>query len=123
MSAPDITGLALQVTSLMRERLGARGDSLEQTLRQRGRRLPRKVRRAAEELAEAETLAAHPRLRQMLDEAQIERSGRMVLNYLRPLGAGERRRRLLLSIAASMSFALLATAAGVIAVLVWRGFL
>ena len=123
MPAPDISDLARQATGLMRLRLGARGETLEEALRQRGRRLPRKVRRAAVELAEAEAMAAHPRLRAMLDTAELERAGRMVVNHLRPLGAAERRRALLLSIAASMSFGLLVTVAGVIAVLVWRGFL
>jgi len=107
----------------MRLRLGARGETLGEALHQRGRRLPRKVRRAAVELAEAEAMAMHPRLRTMLDNAELERAGRMVVNHLRPLGAAERRRTLLLSVAASMSFALLVTIAGVIAVLVWRGFL
>ncbi len=107
----------------MRTRLGARGETLEQTLHQRGRKLPRKIRRAAEELARAEELSGHPRLRFLMDTAQVERSGRMVVNHLRPLGAAERRRRMFLSIAASMSFALLVTIGGVIAVLVWRGYL
>ncbi|MCC5970549.1 MAG: hypothetical protein JJU15_11385 [Pararhodobacter sp.] len=123
MPATDIPGLALQATTLMQQRLGARGDSLEQAVRARGWRLPRKVRRAAVELAEAEPMAAHPRLRLMLDEAQVERSGRLLVNYLHALGASERRWRLFLSVAASVSFALLVTIAGVISVLVWRGYL
>lgn len=65
----------------------------------------------------------HPRLRTLLDAARIERSGRLVINHLRAVGAAERRRRLLLSIAGSMSLGLLATAGGLISVLVWRGFL
>lgn len=123
MSAPDISELAHEATALMRARLGARGDTLNEALRQRGRRLPRKVRRAAGQLAEAELLAGHPRLRVLLDAAQVERAGQLVVNHLRQLGAAERRWRLFLSIAASMSFALLVTISGVIVVLVWRGYL
>lgn len=107
----------------MRRRLGARAGTLEQALRQRGRRLPRHVRRAAADLAQAETLCAHPLLRQRVDHAQAARSGRIVLSYLQPLGATERRRRLLLEIAGSMAFGILATIAGVIMVLLWRGYL
>jgi len=123
MSTPDISGLASQAAALMRQRLGARGDTFALALRQRGRRLPRRIRRAAEELASAEALAAHPRLRQRLDLVRIERCGHMVLGHLRPLGTAERRWRLFLSVAGSMSFGLLATIAGVIAVLGWRGYL
>jgi len=123
MSSPDIPSLAIQSAWLMRARLGASGDTLEQTLRHRGRRLPRKIRLAAEKLARAESMAGHPRLRMLLDTADVERSGRLVVNHLRPLGASERRWRLFLSIAASMSFAFLVTVAGVIAVLIWRGYL
>lgn len=123
MSAPEIPELAQEATALMRARLGARGDTLNETLRQRGRRLPRKIRRAAEHLAEAEAMAGHPRLRVLLDNAQIKRAGRQVVNHLRALGAAQRRWQLFLSIAGSMSFAFLVTTGGVIAVLVWRGFL
>jgi ribose 1,5-bisphosphokinase PhnN len=123
MSSTDIPDLARQSALLMRARLGASGETLEQTLRHRGRRLPRKIRRAAEQLARAESMAGHPRLRVLLDNAQVERSGRLLLNHLRPLGAAERRWRLFLSIAASMSFAFLVTVAGVVAVLIWRGYL
>lgn len=123
MSSTDIPDLARQSAMLMRTRLGARGETLEQTLRQRGRRLPRRIRHAAEQLSEAELMAGHPRLRVLLDTAQVERSGRLLIAHLRPLGAAERRWRLFLSIAASMSFAFLVTVAGVIAVLIWRGYL
>jgi len=123
MSSPDITDLARQSSLLMRARLGARGDTLEQTLRHRGRRLPRKVRLAAEQLAQAESMVGHPRLRLQLDTAQAECAGHLVVSYLRPLGTSERRWRLFLSIAGSMAFALLVTIAGVIATLIWRDLL
>lgn len=123
MSAPDIADLARQATLLMRARLGARGATLEQTLHHRGRRLPRKVRLAAEQLAQAEWMAGHPRLHPQLDTEQTGRAGRLLVSHLRPLGANERRWRLFLSIAASMAFALLVTLAGVFAALIWRGYL
>ncbi|KPQ07837.1 MAG: hypothetical protein HLUCCA12_05375 [Rhodobacteraceae bacterium HLUCCA12] len=121
--AVDIEDLARQVTGLMRRRLGARGQTLEAALRQRGRHLPRNVRRAADDLAQAEAMAGHPRLRRRLDDASLRRSGRVVLDYLRPLGAAERRWQFLLSVAGSIAFALLVTGVGLIAVLVWRGYL
>ena len=123
MSVHDISGLARRSAALMRQRLGARGDTLKQTLRQRGRRLPRPSRRAAAELAIAEQMAAQPRLRLRRDPARLDHPGRLVVNHLAPLGAADRRWRLFLSIAASMSFAFLVTVAGVIAVLRWRGYL
>jgi len=123
MNDPAIPDLCHRVADLMCRRLGAHGGTLEQTLRQRGRQLPRRVRRAATELAEVEMLCGHPQLRQRVDHRQAARAGKIVMEYLQPLGGTERRWRLFLSIAASMAFGLLATIAGVIAVLKWRGYL
>lgn len=123
MNDPDVPDLCHRAADLMRKRLGAHGETLEQTLGHRGRRLPRHVRRAAADLAQAELLATHPQLRQRIDHRQAGQSGKIVLRYLHPLGATERRRRLLLGIAGSMAFGLLSTIAGVITVLIWRGYL
>lgn len=123
MTEPDIPNLCQAIAALMRQRLGARGETLAQTLRQRGRRLPRRVRREAARLAYVEVLCAHPRLRQRVNSAKAAQSGRIVLDYLQPLGAADRRKRLLLGIAGSMALGLLATILGVIAVLIWRGYL
>ncbi len=48
MGVVTITQMADRVSSLMEERLGARGRTLEEKLRSAGRKLPRKVRDAAE---------------------------------------------------------------------------
>lgn len=123
MGEREIASLAQRVAALMRDRLGARGQDLDVTLRQRGRQLPRRVRRAALTLSQASALDDHPRLRTQVDADATQRAAREVIGYLEPLGQAERRWRLVLSIAGSMAFALLATIAGVIGVLVWRGYL
>ena len=123
MSVHDISGLARRSAALMRQRLGARGDTLKQTLRQRGRSRPPKIRPAAQDQALADKLADPQRRGLRGDNARRYPKGRRVVNHLAPLGAADRRWRLFLSIAASMSFAFLVTVAGVIAVLRWRGYL
>lgn len=107
----------------MQQRLGANAGDLAGALCQRGRRLPRKVRRAAQELAEAAQLAEHPQLRIRMDERRAERAGAQVLGYLAPLGRAERRRKLALSVLGSLAFGLLGTIALVLGLLFWRGFL
>jgi hypothetical protein len=123
MRDADIITLSDKAAVLMRTRLGARGETLGETLRSRGRALPRKVRKAAQALVMAQDLARHPTLRQRIDRPATTRAGREVLGYLEPLGAAQRRWRLVLSILGSAAFGLLATLAGLVAVLRWRGYL
>lgn len=123
MAETEITALAERAAELMRQRLGASAGDLPGALRQRGRRLPRPVRRAAQELAEAAALAGHPRLRQRLDRKRAEQAGARVLSYLEPLGRAERRRRLALSMLGSVAFGLLGTLALLLGLLFWRGFI
>lgn len=121
MTDNEISVLAVRVTELMRRRLQARGADLAEVLRHRGGRLPRKLRREASILAEAELLANHPRLQARLDQGGASRAGRALITYLEPLGQQERRRRLALSILGGLAAAMLAAIGLVLALLIWRG--
>ncbi|MFP1643950.1 hypothetical protein [Pontitalea aquivivens] len=112
-----------RVARLMEQRLGARGDGLQARLRARSRALPRKVRRAVAVLAEAEALAAAPKIARQLDPGQVRKAHDIAVHHLQPLGAGARLRATVLGIAASVVLALLVTGAGVLAVMVWRGLI
>ncbi|MCB6178202.1 hypothetical protein LHP98_08670 [Rhodobacter sp. Har01] len=122
MGAVTITQMADRVASLLEDRLGISGQGLEDKLRRGGRRLPHHVRAAAEALALSALKAQNPKLLVQVDESRVARDYDICLRYLSRLGRSARRKATLASIAASIAFSLLVVAGGVIAYLVWRGY-
>lgn len=122
MSAATITQMADRVSSLLEERLGTRGRGLDEKLRRAGRRLPRRVRAAATALSDAALMAQNPKLLVRVDEGEVAQNYDICLRHLAALNRGERRKGLILNVAASIAFSLLVVAAGVLGFLVWRGY-
>ncbi|RWR31457.1 hypothetical protein D2T29_10485 [Sinirhodobacter populi] len=122
MQSTGIQQMTAQVFRLMGERLGAHGTTLADRLASRGGSLPAKVRRAAEVLAQAEQMAASPKLARQLNADEIARAHRTCVKYLKRLGSGERARSLALNVAATLVLGLVILAAGIITVLRLRGF-
>ncbi|MFC3061342.1 hypothetical protein [Paenirhodobacter populi] len=122
MQSTGIQQMTAQVFRLMGERLGAHGATLADRLEHRGGALPAKVRRAAEVLAQAEQMAASPKLARQLNADEIARAHRTCVKYLKRLGSGERARSLALNVAATLVLGLVILAAGIITVLRLRGF-
>ncbi len=123
-----MTGMATQqladrVAQLMEDRLRIRGQGLAEKLRRGGRLLPRRVRAEAEYLVRASTEAQVPKLALRLDHERITRAYDACVRYLKPLGAGARRKAVLLNLATSLAIVALGTFALVLVVLVWRGYL
>ena len=123
MSAVTIRQMAGRVEELLAERVGARGRDFDAKLRHAGRRLPRKVRNAAQALAEASVMTQNPRLHAQLDEGVISRDYDICLRYLSPLARGDRRRGAFGSVAASILFSLLVVGGGFVGFLMWRGII
>jgi hypothetical protein len=122
MSAITIQQMADRVATLMEQRLGIRGSGLEAKLRKGGRLLPRRVRLQAETLAAFAAQAQNPKLLTQIDFEKVSDAYDTCLKHLGGVKAGDRRFGLLLSIASSAAFSLLAIAVLIIAVLVWRGY-
>jgi hypothetical protein len=123
MGAASIQQMADRVAALMEERLRVRGTGLAEKLRKGGRALPRKVRAAAAVLAQAAEMARNPKLLMQIDEEKVAEAYDLCVRYLGALNAWDRRKGLMLNIAASIAFGLLLLGGAVVAVLVWRGFL
>lgn len=122
MGVVTITQMADRVSALMEERLGARGRSLDDKLKSAGRKLPRKVRDAAEGLAAAVEKAQNPKLLAQLDEELVAEAYDLCIRHLGRIGRGERRKGVLMNIAASVAFSVIVVVAGVVGYLVWRGY-
>ncbi len=123
MNLTAIHQMTERVAQLMEERLGAKGRGLHKKLGARGRALPRKVRRAVSYLAEIEAMAAAPKIARQADMERIAAAYDIAVRYLQPLGLGARRWSMLRSVAASIAFVLVITAAAVIGFMVRRGTL
>ncbi len=123
MGSVSVQQMADRVAALMEERLRMRGTGLAEKLRRGGRALPRRIRAEAELLAAAAEKAQVPKLLMQLDHERVAAAYDACVRYLHPLGRGARVRGYALDLAAASGFALVVTAALVVGVLVWRGFL
>ena len=100
-----------ELAELFEKRFGIGGDGFEAKLRRAGRAVPRGVRREARMLAEAERMAAHPKLMARVDEDRVERAYRRCRRWLETVDPAERRKDRVLSLLAVYAFnlALVAT--------------
>lgn len=121
MGAITIQQMADRVAQLMEDRLRIGGRGLADKLDRSGRRLPRRVRAAARQLAEAAHMSQNPRLLLQIDEAQVAEAYDTCLRYLAPLGGAARRRGRLHSVVAQVVFGLLLVAGVAALILRARG--
>ena len=120
MASGSIRQMADQVSYMMEDRLGVRGQRLSDKLRQGGHKLPRKVRRAATLLAEADELAMTPKLHARVDEARVAAGHRLCVRYLGRQKSAKRA-QIWADMGASVGFAALVVLIGFVAYLVWKG--
>lgn len=123
MSAVTIQQMADRVAELMEQRLGARGAGLTQKLRKDGRQLPRKVREAAELLAQAAIQGQNPKMLRRINEEAVAQAYDACVQHLNGVDVWDRRRGVMMGFAGSIVFSLLLLGALVLMVLRWRGFL
>lgn len=82
MGAVTVQQMAQRVADLLADRLQARGDGLDQRLMHARRRLPRRVRLAAQRLVVAEAKSAVPKLLLQVDEGAVARDYDICVRYL-----------------------------------------
>lgn len=123
MSAVTLQQMADRIAGLMEERLRVRGRGLTEKLRKGGRLLPRKVRAAAEVVAQAAVLSQNHKLLMQIDREAVAAAYDLCVRHLAGISLSERRKGLILNIAASITFSVLVVAVLLVAVLYWRGFL
>jgi hypothetical protein len=123
MSATDLHQMAGRVAELFEARLNVGGKTLADKLRRGGKRLPRNVRREAAYLAQAAEQAKVPKLMVQIDHARTADAYDACLRYLKPIGAGERRRALAMQVLTGIGAAVFVTGVLVLLVLIWRGYI
>lgn len=123
MSAISIQQMAERVAQLMEHRLGARGDGLQAKLKSRGRSLPRKVRHAADALAQAADFAQNPKLLLQIDHAELARNYDTCLRHLGGLKPRAGWLDGILALAVSVATTLFVVALLVLGLMRWRGLI
>ena len=123
MSAVTIQQMAERITALMEQRLRLKGKDLREKLRKGGRLLPRRVRNAAEQLADASERSHNPKLLLQIDEAAVVTAYDICSKHLSKIDAGRRRTSSVLRTASSVVISLIVVVVLAIAVLHWRGYL
>ena len=82
MSNPTMPDAIAYLQTLFEERMRLKGVTLDRQVYKAGRKLPRRVRKAAAKVVEMNALVDHPKLSRMIDEKQFHKSARIVAEHL-----------------------------------------
>lgn len=117
----DIAARIAELRGLLREVHGIRGRTLGQALRRSKLVLPRRIRRAAQPLADAEPLLGHPRLQRMVDSVALRDAHAEVSAHLKSVDVADKRRGRLLGIAGAVAVNVILVAVLFVAWIRWAG--
>ncbi|WP_172329726.1 hypothetical protein [Mangrovicoccus sp. HB161399] len=111
------------LSAQLHAKLGLAHAGLGEQVRGIGRRVPRRVRRALQEIAEAERLSENPRLQSKVDLGRLEGCYRRAHVWLSEYDPARHRAQAWRALAAELAFNLLLGIAAVIAVLAILGMI
>jgi hypothetical protein len=123
MSAVAIQQMADRVAQLLEERLSLGGRDLDAKLQRGGRMLPKRVREGAELLAASAEKAKNPKLLGQIDMGAVTGAYDACLRHLTTIDPSNRRKDMWAGAVGFIGYGLVFLIIGIIAVLVWRGFL
>ena len=123
MSSVAIQQMADRVAQLLEEKLGLSGGDLAARLRKGGRLLPKRVREAAQLLSDSAEKAKNPKLLAQVDMGAVSDAYDACLKHLSTIDPAARRGDTLSGMVRFVGGGILLLTLGIIAVLVWRGFL
>ncbi|WP_171121979.1 MULTISPECIES: hypothetical protein [unclassified Ruegeria] len=119
----DIQTQIAQTVQLLRDKLGVHGKTLTESVKKAKRQLPRRIYKQAMLLAQAEQMAAHPKLRLVLDTPKLVRASEEVQKHLGGINLADRRMGWFLGMLSSLAFNLLVLSALLLVFLRWQGLI
>lgn len=119
----DLDARAERLAQLIEEKLGVRGQGLQAKIGRGGRKLPRAVRDAGEQLLLAQRMATNPKLARQINHARIAAACDVAERVLARIDPWERRMTLVVNWLAGNAFNLIVVAALALALIAWRGLL
>ncbi len=121
MTPEEIAKDCARIEALLEEKFAARRGPLRRRLAKAGRRLPRHVRRAGEEMCQAGAQARHPGLAKRIAPARYARARRILEQHLKAVDRADMRRGLALNLGGTLAFNLLLWAALLVGALLALG--
>lgn len=118
-SATGIQRKVERVSALLEERIGLGGSDLRAKVARGRRVLERDLRKAADRLAQAAEMAAHPRLAAQVDEHQVDDDYRLLVRKLEAIPPGSLRRELFRSTVQSALTTVLGLVVLTVGILFW----
>ncbi|MEM7471306.1 MAG: hypothetical protein AAF340_08135 [Pseudomonadota bacterium] len=118
-----INQLAARISELLAERLDARGDTLEKKLKYTGRKLPRSIRRAGAQLAQAQDCIQHPKLAMTVDGQAVSKAYDRIVRHLTSINVEAERSRKRYNFMAQTAGQMLVVAGATAGVFAWQGML
>lgn len=119
----DLEARADRLAQLIEEKLDVRGNGLQAKIGRGGRKLPRAVREAGEQLLLAQRMAANPKLARQVDYPRIAAACDIAERTLGRIDPWERRKTIVVNWLAGNLFNLLVVLALVMVLIGWRGLL
>ena len=89
MSGDQVSEYADKIRALMTERLRIKGRSLEAQIKKSGRRLPRRIKRQATQVAKASAVIENPKLSRMVDQKAVQTAAENVIKHLQGIDPKE----------------------------------
>jgi hypothetical protein len=123
VSQEDFDRRLAKAEKALRQAYGGKPDTFEAALRRAGRRLPRKARKAGEEVVAAQALVGHPKLRLQIDWARVTRNLDRVIEAANKVDRKDSRKGKVLGALASLAFNLLLLFTLVVVFALWQGWL
>lgn len=119
----DLEARAARLAQLIEDRLDIGGHGLAAKLGRGGRKLPRVVREAGEQLLLAQRMAANPKLARQVDHARIAAACDAAERTLERIDPWERRKTIVVNWLAGNAFNIVVVLALALALVAWRGLL
>ena len=123
MGAVAIQQMADRVAQLLEERLSVGGRDRGAKLKRAGRILPKRVRDGADLLAVAAEKSRNPKLLGQIDMGEVADAYDVCVRHLTTIDPAGRRRDTVAGMVGFVGYGILFLVIGIMAVLLWRGFL
>ncbi|MEM6761015.1 MAG: hypothetical protein AAF601_16190 [Pseudomonadota bacterium] len=117
----SINARATRIMAGLEQAFGVRGKDLSTALRRTGRRMPRRLHKAAAHVVAAQAFGNQPKLMRQVDGPALDRAERDVLSYLNRIDRADQRRARLLNTAGLVVLNVLLVIAGFILWMWWSG--
>ncbi len=119
----DLSDANSDLSQLLKDRVGLSPKDLAAGVQRARHVLPRRTRKQLATLIDAEEMMNHPRLRMLVDTAEIDKTRDEVTAYLKSIDPRARKSERALRFLAGLAFNFLLAGALLIALLRWRGFI